>query len=440
MDTSREPRTALRSSLARLTALTIAMVLTPWMVGTQSLDICGCATIPDLKPFDSRDATTHPPGTIVSGTTLTLPVPEDGVLRFSSFFARNHIRFGRNAANTPVTILVSGDVTLDSATGCCLTVVLSGDPGRDGNSSIAGVGGLGGQGAFRGGDGANQTINGAVIAGAGFGPGGGAPGLPTACPGGAGQFFGSPELIPLNGGGGGGGGCSSSPTISCSGGGGGGGGGALLIAANGTITVKDYQIIADGGAAAGGGAGFCSHSGGGGAGGAIRLVANRLVAQNRGELYARGGGPAYTAGYGFGGEAGRIRLESVDSSAQVQLSAEPAAQRVVGPTPLTNPVAPTVTITAVAGNAVTAVPQGVFGNIDVVVPAPGLTSVDVATTGIPGGTTVQVTVKPRIGAQPASQTVPLSSCNGAGNCQATAVFNLPAGAYVIEARATFQTQ
>lgn len=440
MDTSREPRTALRSSLARLTVLTIAMVLMPWVVGTQALDICGCATIPGLKAFDSRDPATHPPGTIVTASTVTLPLPEDGVLKFSSFFARHHIRFGRNAANTPVTILVSGDVTLDNEFGCCWALVVSGEPGRDGNSSIAGVGGLGGQGAFRGGDGANQTINGAAIAGAGFGAGGGVPGIPAECQGGSGQFFGSPELIPLNGGGGGGGGCSSGTAISCSGGGGGGGGGALLIAANGAITLNNYQIFADGGPAAGGGAGGCSHSGGGGAGGAIRLVANRLVTQNRAELYARGGTPAYTAGYGFAGLPGRIRLESVDSSAQVQLFTEPAAQRVVGPTPLTNPVAPAVIITAVAGNAVTAVPQGVFGSIDVVVPAPGLTSVDLATAGIPGGTTVQVTVKPRIGLQPVSQTVPLSSCNGAGNCQATAVFNLPAGAYVIEARATFHTQ
>ena len=130
----------------------------------------------------------------------------------------------------------------------------------------------------------------------------------------------------------------------------------------------------------------------------------------------------------------------MDTSVLTTFSTDPAAQRIVGPTPLSNPVFSTVSITSVAGNAVPAVPQGTFGNIDIVVPVPGATSIDVATSGIPGGTTVQVTVKPRLGAQPLSTTVPLSTCNAAGNCQATAVFNLVAGAYVVEARATFQTQ
>jgi hypothetical protein len=130
----------------------------------------------------------------------------------------------------------------------------------------------------------------------------------------------------------------------------------------------------------------------------------------------------------------------MDTSALTTFSTDPPAQRIVGPTPLANPVAPSVSITSVGGNVVPAVPQGTFGTIDVVIPVPGATSIDLATSGIPGGTTVLVTVKPRLGAQPLSTSVPLSTCNAAGNCQATAVFNLVAGAYVVEARATFQTQ
>jgi hypothetical protein len=36
--------------------------------------------------------------------------------------------------------------------------------------------------------------------------------------------------------------------------------------------------------------------------------------------------------------------------------------------------------------------------------------------------------------------VPLSNCDTLGACNATTTFNLGAGAYVIEARATFQVE
>jgi hypothetical protein len=163
------------------------------------------------------------------------------------------------------------------------------------------------------------------------------------------------------------------------------------------------------------------------------LVANRLVSGGTGQLFTRGG-------EGNGGPNGRIRIESVDPSSQTTFSAFPFALRIVGPTPLANPLSPSVTITSVGGTASPAVPQGGFGGIDIVLPTPGVASVDVATSGVPSGTTVEVNVKPRIGATAISQTVPLTNCNGAGNCQATALFNLAAGAYVVEARATFQAQ
>jgi hypothetical protein len=415
-----------------------ALLAVPLIVDTQGLDICGCATIPGLQPFDSANPATHPPGTTVNGSTVNIAVPADGILRFSSFSAQHNLTFVRNAANTPVTILVSGDVSFFSSGGCCLNVTVSGDAGTNASPSVPGVGGLGGPGGFRGGDGAHLATNLFSIGGAGFGPGGGIGGSPSACPGGAATFFGAPDLVPMLGGSGGGGGCSAagSPT-SCSAGGGGGGGGGITIAANGTITVSGYRLFADGGPG-----GFtantgCSHGGAGGSGGAIRLLANHFVTTGAAELFARGG---VNQNSGAPSGAGRIRLESMDTSALTVFSTDPPAQRVVGPSPLANPVAPTVSITSVGGQAVPAVPQGTFGTIDVVVPVPGATSVDVATSGIPGGTTVQVTVKPRLGAQPISENVPLTTCNSAGNCQASATFNLPAGAYVVEARATFQTQ
>ena len=116
------------------------------------------------------------------------------------------------------------------------------------------------------------------------------------------------------------------------------------------------------------------------------------------------------------------------------------ALRVTGPSPVANPLSPTVRITAVGGQIPPAVPQGGYGAIDVVLPAPGVTGVDIATSGVPSGTTVLVTVKPRIGGAALSATVPLNACNTAGECTATTAFNLAAGAYFVEARATFQVQ
>ena len=300
----------------------------------------------------------------------------------------------------------------------------------------AGVGGLGGPGAFRGGDGSALPINGFDIGGAGFGPGGGSPATATVISTG-GTFFGIPELLPLVGGSGGGGGAGFGANSTCTGGGGGGGGGGLLIAANGTLTITNFQLFTDGGNGGSVGNGSCANGGSGGSGGAIRLVANRLVQGGTANLFARGGGVAFNAN---AGTVGRIRFESIDTSAQTQFSASPPAIRITGPGPLSNPVSPTVAITQVNGNPVPASPQGYQGSIDLVLPAPGVTGVDIATTGVPSGTTVQVTAKARIGAAALVTTVPLTNCDTLGNCTATATFNLNAGAFVLEARATFQVQ
>lgn len=436
MDAPNTPRNCFIVTGARSAVITLALVLAPWAVDTQVLDICGCGSIPNLQPFDSRNSATHPPGTVVNGTTITLQVPEDGIFRFSSFYARNHIKFSPNARNTPVTILVAGNVTFESTTGCCWDFDVRGLAGSTGTTNTAGIGGQGGPGAFRGGDGASRLIYTMTVGGAGFGAGGGQGGDTTTCGGRGGQFFGALDLLPLAGGAGGGGGCSFSDTCSA-GGGGGGGGGALVIAANGTISINDYQFLADGSRGGDPDNGACAAGGGGGAGGAIRFIAQKFVHIDTVRLFARGGGAGYVAAPGA---PGRIRIEAMDNSALTAFTTEPPAQRIVGPTPLADPVSPAVIVTSVGGNPVPAVPQGVFGAIDVVVPVSGITPIDVSTTGIPGGTTVQVTVKPRRGAHPTSETVPLSSCSGSGQCQATATFNLAAGTYVVEARATFQVQ
>lgn len=424
-----------RSSTLLLLSTIGLLMATPAAFDAQ-FDLCGCANVPNLQPFDSANSATYPPGTVADTFNITLPLPPDGILRFSSFrLVTRTMRFAGNAANTPVVILVAGDVTIANS-GCCPDVIVSGNAGGGGSSAVAGQGGLGGPGGFRGGDGASQAINLAAIGGTGFGPGGGAGA--TAQPfvhGGGGTFLGLPELTPLIGGSGGGGGSSTSASAtSCSAGGGGGGGGGLLIVANGTMTITNYQLFANGGAGAGSGNSTCASSGGGGSGGAIRLVANRFASGGTGIINAQGGSG------GTSGTPGRIRLESVDSSSQTTFTTNPAALRIVGPTPIASPIAPTVAFTTINGSAVPAVPQGGYGAIDVIVSAPGATTFTLSTSGVPSGTGVLVTIKPRIGAEPMSQTVPVTNCTAAGVCDAVATFTLAAGAYVAEARATFQVQ
>src|SRR3989442_341508 len=213
------------------------------------LDICGCTgNSASLGDFDTANLTTAQQQVITSNAQqkLEIQLPPDGVLVFNSLnlrprttpindFGSLTITFTRNAANTPVTLLVSGNVTIASG----VTLQLGGENAVSGSTATLGGGGLGGPGGFRGGDGAYQLGNFATNGGAGLGPGGGAGGTNNqnvGGNGGSGTFLGATDLLPLVGGSGGGGGASTSNASGCAAGGGGGGGGALLIAANGTFT------------------------------------------------------------------------------------------------------------------------------------------------------------------------------------------------------------
>ena len=84
-------------------------------------------------------------------------------------------------------------------------------------------------------------------------------------------------------------------------------------------------------------------------------------------------------------------MEALNNTMAVNAT-DPLATRAAGPGPIVNPVTPTVAITAVAGQAVSAEPQGSYGGIDLVLAAPGDTDVALATSGVPTGTVVNVTV------------------------------------------------
>lgn len=437
-----------RHATARLVFGLVALVSAA-TAQAQTTDFCGCAGSPSLGAFVSNDASTFPPGTVSSLHYFTsyqpgiaIPLPPDGVLVFDSFVVNMYpgenrytrVLFRPNAANTPVTLLVKGDVTIYDNS----QIWVGGWAGGTGSAGNAGGPGQGGPGGFAGGQGAFEVVNFAEIGGNGVGPGGGLGATidPLAVAQG-GTFIGVPELRPLLGGSGGGGGRSVAGTTNAAAGGGGGGGGAILIVANGTIDIRSGGSISATGGSGGNRFTNPATAGAGGSGGAIRLLANRI--QGAGNIYARGGGAGSTEAT-FGANAGlegRIRMEALFDTFAAD-NTDPLAVRAPAPGPLVNPITPTVRITGVDGAAAPPNPIGFQNAMDMVVEAPGVIQVDLATSDVPAGTDVAVTVKPKIGGLPTTQNVTLASCS-AGACTAAASFDLGAGAYIVEARATFQT-
>ncbi|MFO0699954.1 MAG: hypothetical protein U0236_12045 [Nitrospira sp.] len=345
-----------------------------------------------------------PPGTTVNGSTVTVPLPVDGVLHFTTVTVNSGVTvdFASNARNTPVTLLATGDMTITGI------VSVTGKSG--GQSSTTGllrnVGGVGGPGAFTGGNG--QSREQGILASAGQGPGGGAPGSfnPSGSANGTSATYGAgvsfESLIPLLGGSGGGGGgawLSAGASTPTSGGGGGGGGGAIVIASSTLITISG-RVEANGGTGGsttswGGGGG----SGGGGSGGAIRLVAPVLAGS--GIIQALGG----TQTCGTAGAAGRIRLDVPSTGQQFTGSFTPAASSSgnVGPVITTSDPAlgqlPTVTISSVGGVVVPLLPAGSYVTADLALPTRTTTPVPVVltATNTPLTTTFTIKLVPALG-------------------------------------------
>ena len=367
------------------------------------------------------------------------------------------VTFKKNALNTPVVLLASGDVTIAGIVNISGTNGTATGASGDGNLGDDGLPGEGGPGGFNGGRGGaagitdNTNPQGSGGSGLGPGAGAGAPGCYwvsggyfNALFGGAGSFgavgitgsyagqancstpqnnnalnaavlagstYGSPSLVPMIGGSGGGGGSGGA---SFSGSGGGGGGGAILIAASGTVTVSG-QILANGGAAgilSGTGVGG---SGGAGSGGAIKIVATTIA-----------GNGAITAS-----ATGRIRLES---EAITRTAATSPPFSLAAPGPLFVAGSPTLMITSVAGVAAPAIPTG---NADIILPSttPNPVSVVFQTTGVPVGNTVKLTVIPANG-------LPISAISPAltgstANASATVSVSLPSGPSTLSATTAY---
>jgi len=284
---------------------------------------------------------------VTSDTTLNLP--PDGIFRFTtiSVNAGATLRFNRNAMNTPVYLLATGDILING------TIDVSGSDGQFASPFNGGAGGPGGfDGGVRGADGhgpgAGRT---GADGGAGL-VGGAAYGTPgPIATTNNGSVYGSPILVPLVGGSGGGGSVSV---------GGGGGGGAILIASNTRIRFLSPGEIKSIG----------RRGGGSGSGGAIRLLAPDVS----------GNGLLGAFGSDASGGDGRLRIDTIDRA-------------------------------GIAFNSYNSVPISIGAFMTVFPPGnPRLDIVQAAGTTIPEGTNSPVTITLPVGSDP-NRTVTVQARN-----------------------------
>jgi len=416
--------------------------------------------------FDS--GSTGADGAFNPASDIELQLPPSGIFNYSTIDipAGVTVTFARNATNTHVTLLASGDVTIAG------TIDVSGgdspavndtsqstdrDPGLGGpGGHDGGYGGLfvsagdtkGGNGRGIGGgtrSGGSWVLNSTTTFGCGGGGGGfNGPGSATGggnqCPfvtGGIG--YGTNNFFTLRGGSGGGGAAGGANNV---GSGGGGGGGALLIASSGTVNITG-SIVANGGNSGNNrdNQGQPGGSGGGGSGGAIRIIATTITGEgaitaqkgNAGTVSVNSGSGTCPQCRGGDGAPGRIKLEAED------------LQRTTNSTPgyvFTPPRAvflpntPSIRITSVGGVSAPANPTG---SRDVVIPgilSSNTLTVEFETTGVPLGTTITLTAKPvyRAAIRTAAST-PVSGSVNSGT--ATVDIDLANGENLLEATAIF---
>lgn len=428
--------------------------------------------------FDS--GSTGADGALNPTVNLTIPLPPSGVLNYTevNIPAGVTVQFRRNATNTPVVMLVSGNAVINgtlSVSGSNAQVTGTAGDGNQGDDGLPGIGGPGGFDGGRGGPGgisskpcANEAEANKFRAGAGLGPGGGGGGRPVfytyygSCyrEGGAGGGFssasqgsslstlssnawqgtatagpayGSELLLPLIGGSGGGGGAGGAIY---GGSGGGGGGGALLLAASGTVTLGSAgKITANGGwgGQVDGPADAIGGSGGGGAGGAIRVVASTIA--GNGMIEAAGGEttdpPGSDTQQGTRGAPGRIRLEA--DAITYNRATNPQFTK-GAPGTLFIAGLPTLKIVSVAGLPA---PEQPSGNADITLPSaiPNPVTVVFHTTQVPLGNTVLLTVAPAHGPVIRVQSPALSGVTESAT--ASVEVNLPPGPSVLQATTTY---
>ena len=360
--------------------------------------------MPCLAQAAFSSGSTGADGAFEPTANIAVQIPDSGVFNYTTVNISTGVTvtYKKNSTNTPVTVLATGDVTVNgtiSVNGISATVTAPGEGGPGGFSG--GVGGYVNSSGFRG-----QGLGGGLGSMTGCGSPPGAGGGSFASQGGqgynscnmgaaGGPTYGNDTFMPLVGGSGGGGGTGVS---NCKGGAGGGGGGAILIASSSVITTNG-AITAYGGNGTGVNYNIYHSGGGGGSGGAIRLIANVITGE--GTIAATGGASVglptgYTSTGGSGGN-GRIRLEAWQINRSANSS--PSYSPYLYPVAVNPDAVPSITITQINDVMVASSPAGVFKSPDVTLPynATGPVNVTVAALNIPAGKTVTVKALPEVG-------------------------------------------
>lgn len=392
-------------------------------------------------------------------SSVEVVLPEDGILNYTTVNVPEGVTvtFKKNTGNTPVYMLATGDVTI------------AGKIDVSGKAGVAMTPGEGGPGGFVGGLGGSPGQCG----GAGFGPGGGKPGVqinPNYCAtGGGGSYgslgqngwrpyngtaysiagsrgnvYGNEELVPLIGGSGGSGGCTVTGYYA---GAGGGGGGAILIASSGKIHISG-SIHAKGGKGADSsrrpdGNKYNSGSGGGGSGGAIKLMASEISgAGSVSAAFGEEGGvwhySYYTVTSGDGG-SGRLRFEAGHNTfSAVTNPANYSFSRTQSPVFPAN--APNLKIVSIGGKNVPDLATGSLRSPDILLKRSATGTVDVVleASNIPTGTDVVLEARPELGAIQTTTTA-LSGTDEASSATTALSLNMERIS-VITATATFTYQ
>jgi hypothetical protein len=424
--------------------------------------------------FDS--GSTGADGVFAPSVNTEVQLPESGILNYASINIPTGVtvKFKKNTANTPVYLLVSGNVTISG--GISVSGSKPADVGTAGDGNLAddgnpGIGGPGGYDGGRGGRDDSQFRTNVTNGGNGLGPGGGygAHGgvsvnssnpycdfinygnqwavreggkashlnagstmeIGYSCPVApattmtlispaklAVPAYGSSILQPLVGGSGGGGGAGGS---NFGGGGGGGGGGAILIAASGTLTITSTGSIsaAEGPVATVSGSGSGGR-GGYGSGGSIRLVATTVAGSGTLATY-----------FNASSQNGRIRIEG--DSITYNGTTYPAYVADT-PAPIFLSNVPSLKIVNVGGSAVPANPTGVA---DLTFPATLVNPVTISltTTNVPVGNTVLVKVIPANGPAIEAVSPAITGTNASGT--ASVSISLPQGPSTLQAMTTY---
>jgi len=403
------------------------------------------ASLAGATGFNSGSTGADGPFSPTANTTVTLP--PSGIFNYTTIDipAGVTVTFARNPTNTPVVLLATGNVNIAGAIDVSGGVSLTSGFGTTGDRSLPGLGGPGG---YDGGRGGAPEVNRRAGNGLGPGAGGGGDAVATCCSAGpqggggggyglagaanlwgvtagntglGGGVYGSNLLTPLVGGSGGGGGAGAAALDGFYGTGGGGGGGAILIAVSGTVTLTG-SILANGGNSGNylntGIATQTSATGGAGSGGAIRIVASNFTGS--GTLSVNGGTKG-TNGFSSsfaGGNGGRGRTSTeIVTTGTLALAGLPA-----------------LAITSVAGVAAPAAPSGV-GDVVLAAGTANPATVVFATTGIPVGNTVSLTLTPQRGAATTVTSAPLAGTVGAAS--ASASIDIPSGPSTLIARTSY---